>query len=149
MGPLCLSPVRLSPAVPHAVGSGALRVFGRHGSHGVRETAGLFVGVGVQPLAARVTAHSHGGLGRRERRGSRWRGGNLGLPTSINVTRASLWSQRSGSHQGWKDIKRGCELSQLQCKELSHSVSTFGSRDIICKLVSTACQHGFGYLVIN
>ena len=136
MGPLRLSPVRLSPAVPHAVGSGALQVFGRHGGQGVRETASLFVSVWVQPLAARVTTHSHGGVGRREQRGSRWRGGIWGLPTSINVTRASLWSQRSGSHQGWKDRERGCELSQLQCKELNHSVSTFGSREIIYKRIS-------------
>lgn len=64
MRPLGLSHVLLSPAVPHAFGTGrAFRVFRRHGSHDVRETADLFVRVGVQPLAARVTAHSHGGRG--------------------------------------------------------------------------------------
>lgn len=63
MSPLGLSPVLLSPAIPHPVGSGAVQVFRRHGSHDVCETAGLFVRVWVQPLAAGVTARSHGGWG--------------------------------------------------------------------------------------
>lgn len=61
--PLGLSPVLLSRTVPHAVGGWAVRVFCGHGSHCVCETAGLFVRVGVQPLAAWVTAHSHGRRG--------------------------------------------------------------------------------------
>lgn len=63
MSPPCLGPVLLSPAVPHAVGSWTAGVFCRHGSHGVCETAGLFVRVGVQPLTTRVTTHSHGRRG--------------------------------------------------------------------------------------
>lgn len=64
MSPLGLSAVLLSPAIPHAVGSRAVRVFRRHGSHDVHETAGLFVRVRVlQPLAAGVAARSHGGWG--------------------------------------------------------------------------------------
>ncbi|TNN64754.1 hypothetical protein EYF80_025060 [Liparis tanakae] len=57
--PAPLGPILLSPAVTHAVGGRAVRVLRRHGSHDVRETAGLFVRVEAGHLAARVAAHRH------------------------------------------------------------------------------------------
>lgn len=59
-GPLIQGRFLLSGPAPHAV---AGQVFGRHGSHGVRETAGLTVRFRVRPLASRVAARRHGERG--------------------------------------------------------------------------------------
>lgn len=75
-GPLIRGRVLLSAPAPHAVGG---RVFGRHGSHGVRKTTGLMVPFRVRPLASRVAAGRHGergggrstGAGGGERSGER------------------------------------------------------------------------------
>lgn len=62
--PQRVTPLRLSRAIPHPVRSWAVWVvFGCHRSHGVCETAALFVRVRVQPLTGRIAAHSHGRRG--------------------------------------------------------------------------------------